>query len=77
MDDDHGVDQLAERVQSLLADAVHQNDGSMLTKYVACVEVIDPTGERALFVLSTSEMKVWETVGFLEFARDLEREERP
>lgn len=73
MADDPDAVQLSDSVQGLLADAVHQTDGSMLTKYVACVEVIDPSGERALFVLSTPEMKAWETVGFLEFARDLER----
>jgi hypothetical protein len=67
--------ELAEHVQSALADAVHDLDGSMLTRYVACVEVIDPSGERALWVLSTRDMKAWETVGFLEYARDLERGE--
>jgi hypothetical protein len=71
------ADRLSEAVQGQLADAVHGIDGSMLTKYAACIEVLDPTGERALWVICTPGQKAWETVGLLEYARDLERAAEP
>ena len=73
MADDEAAERLAGIVQGLLADAVHQADGSIVTKYVAAVEVIDPSGECALWGLASPGLKAWETVGMLEYLRDIER----
>jgi hypothetical protein len=64
---------LSDVVQGALADALHGNDGAVLVKYVTICEVIDPSGERALWLLATDGMKPWESIGMLEYAHDIER----
>jgi hypothetical protein len=66
---------LADQVQGALADLLHRRDNAMLTRFVVVAEVIEQEGERALWLLAPRDMKAWESIGMLEYARDLERQD--
>lgn len=64
---------LSDVAQSALAQAINDHDHAMLIKYVALCEVIETSGERAMWILATDGMKPWESIGLIEYAHDLER----
>ncbi len=71
-DRDH-ANATAERA---VADLVQQIDpGTMMTKFVLLVECVDTEG-RGLWALSgPPDLKKWESLGMIEYARTLEFEE--
>ncbi|MGQ0575988.1 MAG: hypothetical protein ACT4RN_17535 [Pseudonocardia sp.] len=76
--DEHTADAagrlLCDRVHSAIARELHRHhDGDALVRYVAVAEVITVDGERALHSLSSPDMMVWESLGLLDYARELDR----
>lgn len=70
-----GDEQNVERVQQAIADglaAAVATEGEMLNGWVAIVETIDANGERGLWSMAAPEMKHWQTLGFLEAAKQTE-----
>lgn len=68
MSDDDGGSRLQNLLHSVLADAAHEFDGSLLGQFVACLEVLDDNGDRALILSCSPHMKSWHTLGLLTFA---------
>ncbi|GAA4845495.1 hypothetical protein GCM10023201_40950 [Actinomycetospora corticicola] len=66
-------DDLGDQLQGDLNARLHAADGSMLVKFVALAEVISTDGDRSLIAISTRDMQSWESLGMLEFARQLEQ----
>lgn len=55
-----------EAVRAALADAISAAlPGEMVTRWVAVVETIDEQGERALWHMSPTGQKVWDTLGMV------------
>lgn len=71
---DEDVDELGDRVHDDLATRLAAfGDGYMVTKYLAMVEVIGADGERSVVNLSTRDMRAWDSLGLLEYGRQLEQ----
>jgi hypothetical protein len=57
--------------------------GGMVTKWLACAEVIGEDGERALWLTTNEDAKAWDNLGMLSFmlqreqARLVESREQP
>lgn len=78
MNDDPGADQdklakLSDAVHGDIAARIGASDGSMLVKFLALVDCMDENGQRALSSLTSKDMKSWESLGMLEFARQIEQ----
>lgn len=71
--DEDAWEQLQHTLQDTLANTLHAHDGSMVTRFVVCLDVIDPEGERSLVLQCSPDMKSWDTLGMLEFARQQEQ----
>lgn len=56
-------------------DAAFRNGGDMVTRWALAAEVIDPGGERAVWVLAPDGAKAWDTLGLLAFAMQVEQAE--
>lgn len=59
-------------VTEALAEAFRKT-GFMATKWAVIAEVIDENGERSLWTLAPTGQLAWDTLGLLEFARQLEQ----
>lgn len=67
-----------ERMQEAITEAISNafastGDGSMVTKWVALVEVLTPEGDRGVWTFTNPEAKNWDTMGLLMMAVDMER----
>jgi len=64
------ADRVVEAVGAAIGAAVGTD---LVLKWVALVEVIDgDTNERGLWCLAPKEMTAWDTLGMLEYAKQLE-----
>lgn len=59
--------QLGSAVASVLGE-----QGQMATRWVVLVEVIDAEGERGLWLESPDDMRAWDVLGLLGYAKALE-----
>lgn len=62
----------SDRVQQAVADGLATAvaaEGELLNGWVAVIETIDSVGQRGLWTIASSEMKHWQTLGFLEAAK--------
>jgi hypothetical protein len=69
-DEDPAVD-IEAAIETAIADVMAQHDASMVTKWVALVEVIDGEG-RSLWTLTSDDVKAWDTVGLLQHGLHLQ-----
>jgi hypothetical protein len=70
------LDALSEQVHGDLAGRLTAwEDGYMLTKYLTVAEVIGRDGMRSVLLVTSREMKSWETLGMLGYAAQLEQAE--
>lgn len=46
--------------------------GNVVIKWVAAVEVLEPEGERALWTVAAQDLRKWDVLGMLEFAKQQE-----
>jgi hypothetical protein len=60
---------LADAIAAVLAN----HETSMVTKWVALIEVIDSDCERGLWTATSSDAKAWDTIGLLQHAVDIQR----
>ncbi|MGH3099304.1 MAG: hypothetical protein ACRDMV_25265 [Streptosporangiales bacterium] len=58
-----------DAISGLIADLT---PGAFVTRFVAQVEVVDPDGERGMWMLATPGLHAWDTLGMLEHARAIE-----
>lgn len=71
---DEDVDELGDQVHDDLATRLASfGDGYMVTKYLAMVEVIGSDGERSVVNLTTRDMRAWDSLGLLEYGRQIEQ----
>lgn len=59
------VEEVTRAVSDALANAVSPE---MVTRWVACIEVLNEEGARGLWLLSAEGMKAWDSMGMLHFA---------
>lgn len=64
MSDRQVADDLGQAVAEVLS-----KHGQMATRWVVLVEVIEGDGNRGLWIEAPEDMRQWETLGLLEFAR--------
>lgn len=67
------IEQLQRSLDHVLADTLHRHDGSIVNRWIVLADVMDPEGERALVSLAQADMKPWDSLGMLEFARQVEQ----
>lgn len=60
-----------DRIAGTLA-AEFATNGELLGRWVLLAEVVDITGERAMWTLSAEEQKPWETLGLIRLADHIE-----
>jgi hypothetical protein len=65
-------DEVRARVGAAFSDVVSA-DGAMVTRWVAMVEIIDGEGERAVYALSPSDARAWDSLGLLTYGIHLEQ----
>lgn len=63
-------DELQNAINTVMANRVE-----MTGHWVALVESYDEEGHRSVYISSDREAKAWDTMGLLEYGRDLERAE--
>lgn len=62
-----------EDVYGAVSDLLQRLDpGSMVTRFVAVVEVVSGDGERSLWVFNAPDAKPWDTLGLLTYASGLD-----
>ena len=72
-EDEEVFDGLKEAVHTDLANRIDAFDGSMLVKYCTLAEIMGSDGERALVSLASKDMKTWESLGMIEYMRQMEQ----
>lgn len=60
-------DEVSGKVHDAIA-SVLQAGGAMVTKFTAAVEVIEPDGGRAIWLLASEGSQAWESIGMLRYA---------
>lgn len=66
-------DQAKATAERAVADLVQQIDpGTMMTKFVLLVECVDTEGRGLWAFAGPSDLKKWESLGMIEYARTLE-----
>lgn len=69
--DEDQFDRVQRAVHAALSDVLSP-EGDMVIKWVTLVETMGEDGSRALWTMAAADMKTWETLGFLEYARHAE-----
>lgn len=65
-----------EQIRDRVADALSQalaGQAEMVTRWVAIVEVVDASGERAAYAFTPEGAKPWDSLGLLTFGIQLEQ----
>lgn len=60
-------DEIRARFASAISNAMAAED-EMVTKWICLAEAIDDDGRRAMWLLTDTEAKPWDTLGMLTFA---------
>lgn len=67
------ADAVAGEVADAIATVLARHDKSMVTKWVALVESIDPDGRRGLWTLYCEGSTTWDVLGMLAYAAQVEQ----
>lgn len=67
------VSAIQRDLNDAIAQVLSRHEISMVTKWVALVEVIDGDGDRGLWALGSEGMTSWDTVGMLTYAVHMEQ----
>lgn len=62
-------DELDVKLERALSEVL---DEEFITKWLVVVESVGPDGKRGLWVQCHQDMKVWDTIGMLEFCKMVE-----
>jgi hypothetical protein len=72
-DDEPTIGPIVEReIGEAISAVLARHDKSMVIKWVALVEAMDGDGERALWTLTSDDLKAWDTVGLLQHGLHLQ-----
>lgn len=63
---------LGGTVEQALSEALRQQDGSMLGRYVLVAETIEQDGSRTTLITCPDQQAPWESFGLLEFGKSME-----
>lgn len=65
----------AEEIREAMGRAIAEGLGAdyMLGRWVLIAEVVEPTGERVMWAQAADDQKRWETLGMIEWARQIEQ----
>lgn len=60
------------KIHDAIADILSKENGSMVTKYVALVEIMEEDGTRQLWTFTNPECRIWDVSGMLAYANDIQ-----
>ena len=64
------VEETRERIQDAIASALPDQ---YVTRWIAIIEVVAADGDRALWSLGPEDATAWDTLGLLEYGRQVEQ----
>lgn len=65
-DEEEDLEAIREGIKQGLATAM---PGMMVNRWIVLVETIEQNGDRSVWMQSADDMKIWECLGMLEYAK--------
>lgn len=59
-------------VNEAIEQAVREHEGGFTIRWIAIIETAGPNGDRGVWTMTSPDVKAWDTLGLLEYGKQLQ-----